>query len=319
MSIRRIAMAGSAGFLALALAACGGGAADPGDAPEDDTTDTADGEEPEGDDADAGSEDLGEITIGYIPGWTDGLSTAYLLDNLLTDMGYTVKHETTADASFLYTGLANGDIDMYASAWSERTHSQYMDKYADQLEDLGAYYEGAALHLSVPEYTDIDSIDELVGQADRFGGQIVGIEPGAGLTAATEDDIIPGYGLDGYNLVTSSTTTMLTELGNAIENEEDIVVTLWSPFWANAEFPVKALEDPEGLFGEPEDLHWLGRGGFAADFPEATDLLSKIKLDDEQYGSLEDTVVNQFDDGQEPDAITAWINENQDLVNSFLN
>src|SRR5690625_4599249 len=224
MSIRRIAMAGSAGFLALALAACGGGSADPGDEPED--TNGAE-EAPEDDGEDAPAEDLGTITLGYIPSWTDGLSTAYLLDNLLTDIGYTVEHQTVEDAAILYAGLANGDIDMYASAWSERTHRQYMDEYADQLEDLGWYYEGAVLNLSVPEYTDIDSIDDLVGKGDQFGGQIVGIEPGAGLTDATENDVMPGYGLDDeYRLVTTTTSTMLTVLQNAVGAEEHIVVTL---------------------------------------------------------------------------------------------
>lgn len=311
MSIRRIAMAGSAGFLALALAACGGGSGDNGNDDANGTEENAGGE--------GGGEDLGTITLGYIPSWTDGLSTAYLLDNLLTDIGYTVEHQTVEDAAILYAGLANGDIDMYASAWSERTHRQYMDEYEDQLEDLGYYYEGAVLNLSVPEYTDIDSIDDLVGKGDDFGGEIIGIEPGAGLTDATENDVIPGYGLeDEYKLVTSSTSTMLTELQNAVDAEEDIVVTLWSPFWANAEFPVKALEDPEGYFGEPENLHWLARGGFSDDFPEATELVGKIKLDDDEYGSLEDTVVNQYDDGEEPEAIEAWLEENQDLMDSLL-
>src|SRR5699024_12859296 len=98
---------------------------------------------------------------------------------------------------------------MYASAWPERTHRQYMDEYEDQLEDLGYYYEGAGLNLSVPECTDIDSIDELVGKGDECGGEIVGIEPGARLTDATENDVMHGYGRDDeYLLVTSPPSTM---------------------------------------------------------------------------------------------------------------
>ena len=315
MSIRRIAMAGSAGFLALALAACGGGTGDNGDDTNgaDDTNgteDTAGGEE--------GGEDLGTITLGYIPSWTDGLSTAYLLDNLLTDIGYTVEHQTVEDAAILYAGLANGDIDMYASAWSERTHRQYMDEYEDQLEDLGYYYEGAVLNLSVPEYTDIDSIDELVGKGDEFGGESSVSNRCRSYRRDRERRDARLRARRRIRLVTSSTSTMLTELQNAVDAEEDIVVTLWSPFWANAEFPVKALEDPEGYFGEPENLHWLARDGFSEDFPEATELVGKIKLDDDEYGSLEDTVVNQFDDGEEPEAIEAWLEENQDLMDSML-
>src|SRR5699024_363375 len=153
----------------------------------------------------------GTITLGYIPSWTDGLSTAYLLDNRLTAMGYDVEHEEISEAGVLYAGLAQGDVDMYPSAWPEVTHASYMEEYGDSIEDL-------------------------VGQADRFGNRIVGIEPGAGLTEATQDSVIPGYGLDDYELITSSTPAMITELQNAIDSEEDIVVTLWTPFWAMSEF-----------------------------------------------------------------------------------
>ena len=52
-------------------------------------------------DADAGSDsgDMGTITLGYIPSWTDGLSTADLLEDQLTKLGYTVEMETLTEAA----------------------------------------------------------------------------------------------------------------------------------------------------------------------------------------------------------------------------
>ena len=150
---RRAALLGGAGLMGMGLAACGS------------------------DGGNGGGEGGGgeTITLGYIPSWTDGLSTAYLLDNRLTAMGYTVEHEPITEAGVLYAGLAQGDVDMFPSAWPEVTHASYMEEYGDSIEDLVSYYEGAVLNLSVPEYVDISSIEELVGQADRFGGRIVGI------------------------------------------------------------------------------------------------------------------------------------------------
>ncbi|KHO30060.1 glycine betaine ABC transporter substrate-binding protein [Corynebacterium minutissimum] len=258
--------------------------------------------------------DKGTITMGYIPSWTDGLSTAYLLQNKLEEAGYTVEHEQLNDAAVVYTALASGDIDIYPSAWSEFTHKQYMDKYSDKIEDYGAYYENARLTWAVPEYMDdVNSIEDLKGQADRFGGQIVGIEPGAGLTKASQETI-EGYELDGYNLSTSSTPAMLSELKSATDAEEDIVVTLWRPFWANAKFPVKDLEDPKGTLGDTEGLHWLAREGFADDNPEVAEWLEGLKLDDEQYGTLEDLVVNEYGEGKEPEAVQEWLDKNPDVV-----
>ncbi len=262
-----------------------------------------------------GSDDKGTITLGFLPSWTDGLSTAYLLENKLTELGYTVEMQTLTEAGPLYAGLAQGDIDIYPSAWPDLTHADYMDTYGDSIEDLGEYYQGAKLTIAVPEYVDIDSIDQLAGQADRFDGKIYGIEPGAGLTKQTQETALPGYGLDGeYELVTSSTAAMLTELDNAIAAQKDIAVTLWRPFWANDAFAVKDLADPEGLMGDPEALHFLGREGFAEEFPDAADLIAGIQLDDEQYGALEDLVVNEYGEGREAEAVQAWLEQYPDVV-----
>ncbi len=287
---------------ALALTGC---TSDSGDA--DNSADTGD------------SGDKGTITLGFLPSWTDGLSTAYLLENQLEKIGYTVEMEELTEASILYTGLANGDVDIYPSAWSERTHASYMEEYGDNIEDLGAYYEGAVLTIAVPEYVDIDSLEDLKDNADMFDGKIIGIEPSAGLTKQTQETMMPAYGLeDSYELITSSTSSMLAELTKAVDNEEPIVVTLWRPYWANAAFPMKDLEDPEGAMGEPEALHFLATKGFSEKYPEAAELIAGIKLDDEQYGGLEDRVVNQFDEGDEPAAIVDWLGAFPDAFETEL-
>lgn len=261
-----------------------------------------------------GAEDLGTITLGFLPSWTDGLSMAYLAQDQLEKLGYTVEFEELSEAGPLYTALARGDVDIYPSAWPEVTHAQYMEEYGDDLEDLGAYYEGAVLTIAVPNYMDdVNSIEDLVGQADRFDGQIIGIEPGAGLTGVTQDSMMPEYGLDDdYELVTSSTAGMLAELDTAMAAEDDIVVTLWRPFWAYNDYDVKDLEDPKGAMGEPETLNMVAHTGFSEEFPEATELLEQIKLDDEQYGSLEGLVTGDEYDGAPEDAVDAWIEENGD-------
>lgn len=102
----------------LALSACGGG------------NDAA-----SGDDSASG----GTVTLGFIPSWTDGLSTAYVWKHVLEDKGYDVKMQKINDAAPLYAGLAQGDVDVYPSAWPEVTHAQYMKKYGDDIEDLGAW------------------------------------------------------------------------------------------------------------------------------------------------------------------------------------
>lgn len=308
---RLSAIIGAVAIAAVGLVGCGTNGADTTDPT---TTDDAQTSE-NGDPAAAGGAS-GTITLGFIPSWTDGLSTAYLLENQLGKLGYDVEMQPLTEPGVLYAGLAGGDFDMYPSAWPEVTHASYMEEFGDSIEDLGAYYDGAKLTLAVPEYSSLTSIEDLPANADALGSQIIGIEAGAGLTKATLESVIPEYGLDdaGFTLVESSTSTMLNQLKDATDNEEPIVVTLWRPFWANEAFPVKDLEDPKGALGDTEALHFLGTEGFAEEFPEAAELIGSIKLDDAQYGSLEDKVVNEFGEGQEAEAIDAWLEENPDVI-----
>lgn len=297
---RRAATVAGVSALGLVLAACGS----------DDSGDSEGSGE---------GGDKGTITMGFIPSWTDGLSTAYLLEDQLEKQGYTVEMEELTEAAPLYTALSQGDVDMYPSAWPEVTHASYMDEYGDDIEDIGTYYDNAKLTFAVPEYSEIQSIEDLPDMASELDGKIIGIEPGAGLTEATQDSVIPEYGLDSdFELVTSSTAGMLAELEKATDAEEEIVVTLWRPFWANSEFGMRDLEDPKGALGDSEGLHFLGTAGFAEEFPEAAELIEGIQLDDEQYGSLEDMVVNEYGEGKEAEAIDAWLEENPEAFETQL-
>jgi glycine betaine/proline transport system substrate-binding protein len=281
---------------------------------------TACGSGDDGDNASAGGDK--SITLGIIPSWTDGMMTAYLWKGVLEEEGYDVEIQDIADAAPLYTGVAKGDVDVFPSAWSEVTHKSYMDKYGEDLEDLGAYYDGATLTLAVPEYSKLTSIEELPDHVDELDGKIIGIEPGAGLTKTTKESVIPTYGLDkaGFTLVESSTTAMLAELQKAIKDEQEIVVTLWRPFWANAEFKVKDLEDPEGALGATEALHAIATKGFADENPEVAEMFGNLELDDATYGELEKAVVDAYDEGKEAaveEAIGAWLDENPDFIENL--
>ncbi|MEJ5914049.1 glycine betaine ABC transporter substrate-binding protein [Pseudokineococcus sp. 1T1Z-3] len=298
----------AAGFAVagLALTACGS----------DDTT--AGGDTGAGTDTAAGGG--GTVTLGFLPSWTDGLSTAYVWQHVLEEQGYEVDFQEINDAALLYAGLAGGDFDVYPSAWPEVTHEDYMDEYGGQIEDLGTWYDGAVLTMAVPDYVEgVESIADLQGQADRFDGRIVGIEPGAGLTRVVGEDAMPTYELEGdYELVTSSTAAMLAELQSAVNSEEDIVVTLWRPFWASSEFPVRDLADPEGAMGDPEGLHELARSGFSDDMPEVAEWMGNFSLTDAQYGELEDMVVNEYGEGQYEEAVDAFFEANPDVMDQIM-
>jgi glycine betaine/proline transport system substrate-binding protein len=259
-----------------------------------------------------------KINIGYIA-WDEDIAVSHLYKVLLKRQGY--KEEdiklTELEAGPTYAGLAQGNIDLFLDAWLPSTHGDYWKQYSGQLEDLGIWYNQATLNIAVPNYVNINSIDELKGKAGEFKGAITGIDPGAGETRITRDQMMPAYGLTGeYQLQTSSSTAMLTSLEKAINEKAPIVVTLWHPHWAYAKYPIKDLKDPKGAMGSAEELHAIGRKNFSQDFPQLTQMIKKFKLDDQSLASLENAI-NSAPKGQEDAAAEKWANENPAIINSF--
>src|SRR5699024_8293547 len=125
--------------------------------------------------ADTGNDgDKGTISIVAVPGWTDQTGTAYIYQHVLEENGYDVEVETLGDMAPAFTAVAQGDIDLFGSTWPDRTQDVYWEEHKDTLEDLGTYYDEAKLFLAVPEYSDIESIEDLPNHADELDGQIMG-------------------------------------------------------------------------------------------------------------------------------------------------
>ncbi|MDN5762261.1 MAG: glycine betaine ABC transporter substrate-binding protein [Microlunatus sp.] len=261
------------------------------------------------------------VIFGVVEGWTDQTSTTALLSVILQDNGYTTKTIEVSDNDPLYKGLAEGKVDVLSSSWLEQTHEYYWDKYGKDITDLGTYYEGAADYLAAPTYSDLESISDLPAHAAELNHQIIGIEPGAGLTRITKDSVIPAYGLTDFNLVLSTTDSMIKKLREATEAKQPIVVTLWRPFWANDAFPVRPLKDPKGAYGSPEGLHPVASKKFAASHPEVANMLAHFTLTDRQYETLEATLVNDFPKRQRQEGARAWLKANpgfEDQLASYL-
>jgi glycine betaine/proline transport system substrate-binding protein len=180
------------------------------------------------------------------------------------------------------------------------------------------WYENAPLTIAVNEDAPIQSLDELADNADEFGNRLVGIDPGAGLTRITEDEVIPTYGLEDMEFVVSSTSAMLAELGAAMDSGENIVVTLWRPHWAYDAFDIRDLEDPEGALGEPDDIYIYGHSGFAEENEEVAGWLSNFTMGDEDLASLENIIFNEGG-GDDPAAgVEQWLEENPDFADSMI-
>ncbi|TDO09887.1 MULTISPECIES: glycine betaine ABC transporter substrate-binding protein [Halomonas] len=261
----------------------------------------------------AQAQDKGSVHLAYVE-WSSEVASTNVVRAVLEQAGYEVDM-TSLSAAAMWQAVATGDADAIVAAWLPTTHADYMERVGDQVVDLGPNLNGTKLGLVVPAYTDIDSIAEIDENADAFDGTIIGIDPGAGIMSLTEN-VIDAYDLDEMKLQSGSGATMTAALSSAIKNQEDVVVTGWTPHWMFARWDLKYLKDPKNVYGGAEQIHTIVREGLEEDMPEAYAILDAFHWTPEQMGEV--MLMNQSNDADPYENAKQWVEENQDLVQEWL-
>ena len=252
------------------------------------------------------------ITMGTLS-WEDLTPITGITKKALEDQGYTVKVTTFAEWGIAYAALAKGDIQLLASQTDYAAHD-FWDKNKAKLEKISPVSHGLYQAFVVPKYVPINSIEELNANAAKFGGKIVGIEPGSGLMREASA-AVKQYGLK-LKLIEGSTAGMTAALKSAIDRKEWIVATIWEPSWMMQKFDVKFLKDPKGVFAPAQGYYWIGNKGFSASHPHAREVVASV------YVPLSNiTAINAaVKDGKTMDAaIKDWTDGNAELMKRWNN
>lgn len=260
--------------------------------------------------------------LGYVA-WDSEIASTNLLKYVMeSKLGYKVN-ALQVEAGPMWTGVATGDVDASPAAWLPLTHADYWERYKDQVDDLGANMTGVRTGLVVPAYmTDVNSIADLETGATsstpsananvgkEVDHQIIGIDPGAGIMKSTAS-AIEKYGLSDWKLVEGSGAAMTATLDKAVKNKEPIIVTGWTPHWMFNAYDLKYLDDPEGVYGEAEQIHTIARKGLKEDKPVAYEFLDRFSWTPEDMGEI----MVAIQDGDDPQkAAAAFAEKHSDKV-----
>ncbi|OPL13944.1 MAG: glycine/betaine ABC transporter substrate-binding protein [delta proteobacterium MLS_D] len=218
------------------------------------------------------------VRIAYVEWDCAASSTTVVQAVLQEEMGYEVEVLPVAAAA-MWQAVGTGNVDAMVTAWLPVTHADYYEKVKDNVENLGPIAHGARLGWAVPTYVTIDSIEEVNDNAEKFNGEVIGIDPGAGLMRLSEKALTE-YNLDKIELVEGSDSMMTAALANAIKDEKWVIVTAWSPHWMFGKWDLKYLEDPKGVLGEEEHIDTIVRKGLKEDMPEVYNFLKNFKWKD---------------------------------------
>lgn len=218
------------------------------------------------------------LKIVYVE-WDCATASSYLAKEVLEKhLGYTVEL-IPVSLPILWASLASGDADAMLTAWLPYTNADMYAKVKDKVDILGKITDGARLGLVVPDYVTITSVTQLNEHADKFQGQIVGIDPGAAIMGLTEK-LLKEYDIKKLELMEGSGAIMASSLEDALRKQQWIVVTGWSPHWMFGRWKLRYLDDPRKTLGENEGIYTIARKNLARDYPEAATFLARFAYTD---------------------------------------
>ncbi len=271
----------------------------------------------QGEDASGKSADL------VYANWEEGVAYTHLAQAVLEDkMGYKVTI-TAADVAPAYAAVAQGDKDAFMETWLPVLHKDYVEKYGDDIIDLGHVFEGTESGLVIPSYmadAGIKTISDLLKPEaqEKLNLTITGIDAGAGVMKTTENDVMPMYGLTdaGYKLLPSSGPAMMAALKDAVANKEWIVVTGWKPHSMFGYWDLQFLEQDKDQVWGVGNIHIKGRKTLKEDKPELAAFLENMSLSTSELGSL--MVAINESDKDTLEAARDWMNANEEVIADWI-
>lgn len=271
----------------------------------------------------ASSEERESIRLVYV-NWVEGVAMAHVMHELLQDsLNVEVEqmNEVTGGGT-AFASVASGGSDVFVEAWLPTTHQGPWEEHSGDLQKVAQWYDRTTVGLTVPAYTDIQSVEDLAEYRDALGGQIYGIESGAAVNQQTRD-VLAENDIDGFEVVASSGPATWSELQRAVENEEPIVVTGWQPHWKWGRFDLRYIEGAQTgqtpVFGEPENIFAVGRTDFEEEFPpRVVQFFDNVNVSNEQISALMQPFRPDADTDDPFAAAREWIQNNPELVDSWI-
>lgn len=254
-----------------------------------------------------------KVKIVYVE-WACATASSHVMKAVIEKETGKKVELTPVSASAMYAALADGDQDAMTTSWLPVTHGNYVKKFEKDIVDLGPNFEGAKIGLVVPSYVTINSIAEMNNVYKQFDGEIIGIDPGAGVMSKTEK-VITDYNLNKIELIPSSGPMMTATLKDKYADKKWVAVTGWVPHWKFASFDLKFLDDPKKIYGESETINTFVRKGLKEDMPKVYSILDNFKWDAAKIGAV--MAMNEKDGNALKNA-QKWVEANPEIVEKWV-
>lgn len=257
------------------------------------------------------------------PGWNDLAFTTGTATVVLNALGYEVKVDLLG-VPIIYESLKTHDLDAFLGYW-EPAMVSYGEPYLKDgsVLTLARNLTGAKYTFAVPDYVaaaGVTDFSHLAAHAEAFDHKMYGIESGSNqlMLDAIAD---PALRLDGWEVVESSETGMLTEVKRKVDREEFIVFQGWAPHPMNTAFNLVYLTGGDKFFGPNFGAATVStqiRAGYDSECPNVTALLRNlaftVEFESKGMGYLINDGASATEAGtrmlqEKPEVLDAWLKD----------
>ncbi|MEC5291140.1 ABC transporter substrate-binding protein [Aurantimonas sp. C2-6-R+9] len=277
--------------------------------------------------------------------WSSQLVMSNVVGQVLESEGYTVEY-VPSDSQLQLTAITNGDMTFQIEAWEGSMKAAFEKAVEEGMVDAGTHDAVTREEWWIPDYVlekcpDAATWEGLNACANIFTtaetapkGRFVGPPADWGKNYAARIDAL---GMDFVAINVGQAATLWAELQSAYDRKEPIVLFNWTPNFVESKFEGRFVDFPEpepACFDDPSwgpnpdatgdcgapRAAWLKKAawkGMADEWPGAWAIVQKINLTNKQLANASKMV---DDEGMSPeDAATKWIEDNRDVVDSWLN
>ncbi len=219
-----------------------------------------------------------------------------------------------------YTGLAEGDVDVFLGNWMPSMTADIKEYTADgSVETVSRNLEGAGYGIVVPKYVadgGVKTLTDIGKFKDKFDGKIYGIEAGNDGNRIILDMIAkPENNLEGFELVESSEAGMLTQAEQSIKDGQWIAFLGWTPHPVMGAMDITYLDGMGDSGFGAATVETNTRKGYLAECPNVGKFISNLKFDLAMEGAIMDAILKGADANT---AATDWLKANPGAVTPWI-
>ena len=239
--------------------------------------------------------------------------------------------------------MADGKVDAVLEDW------QHVDEYEKFIEEAGTVVDGGPLgvegHIGwfIPKYLmdehpEFETWEGLKGQEALFKtaesgdqGMFLGGDPSY---VQKDKELIEALGLDFKHVTAGAEPAQVARWTQLYKQQKPVLFYWYTPQFYNQEYDLAEVQLPERFDGCKDDakaggdveqykcaydvtvIEKLFSKKFADSGSPAYDVLSKMELTNEDQEAVAKAIAGDKEDPE--DAAAAWIEENQDTVDSWL-